>query len=315
MWRRTIDNQRGAVLAAVGIGLISVLAMVGVGFGVGRLALAAAEVQNAADSAALAGAVALFRDADPWTDATEALEENSIESWEAAGDLSEVVPGMYRYETKQFTPGGMPVNAVRARVESTVNNGLAALLGEATTDVDKISFAAFSGLRGGRPTLPIVIGECHFEEDCYDDSCMPHLTQVPDPSDSSAWTGFFDGANVTNAMEFFPTHCDGEGRVQEIWIGDTINIANGQDTPLLRAIDCLYDAGITEHIIPIVNCDGNFNQTRQVVGFATIIIDDVVITGSAKGVYLHAIFKSDATGALGGKGFGTGNIALVPVQP
>ncbi len=312
---RHLDNERGAVLAAVGIGMIAVLAMVGVGFGLGRLTLAATEAQSAADVAALTGAMAMFTGSDPEDDALAALASNTIESWTAESTLDALQPGFYNYDTRKFFAGSLPTNAVMARVETTVNNGLAALLGTPTTDVEKIAYASFSGLRGASPTLPIVIGECHFEEDCFDQSCMPHLTQVPSTSDNSAWTGFFDGRSNTAVSRFFPTECDGDGKVQAIWIGDTIQIGNGQVSPLLDAVDCMYDLGLTRHIIPIVNCNGNFNQTRQVVGFATIEVDYVIRTGNQKGIYLHAIFRSNATGAVGGSNFGTGNIALVPVNP
>lgn len=309
-----ILNQQGAILPAVALGLVAVLALAGAGFGFGRLTLASTEAQTAADVAALSGAMAVFTGNDPENDAEAAMEPNKIETWSSATNLDQLSVGFYNYDTRSFTEGTLPANAVMARVKSTVNNGAAALLGKPTSLVEKVAYASFSGLRGGRPTLPIIIGECHFEEDCFDDSCMPHLTQVPSTSDNSAWTGFFDGHSNNVVSQFFPTECDGGGKIQEVWIGDTVQIGNGQVTPLLDSVECMFDLGMTRHIIPIVNCDGNFNQTRTVVGFATIDVDNVIRTGNNKGIYLHAIFRSNATGAVGGTNFGTGNIALVPVN-
>lgn len=314
MSSRLVGNQRGAILPAVGIGLVAVLAMAGVGFGYGRLTLASTEAQTAADVAALSGAMGVFRNSNALADAEAALVPNHIETWSAASSLDELQIGSYDYDARVFSEGGVPANAVMSRVRTTVNNGMAALIGQPTSEVEKIAYASFSGLRGGRPTLPIIIGECHFAKDCFDDSCMPHLTQVPSTSDNSAWTGFFDGSSNSAVEQYFPTQCGGTGKVVPVWVDDVIQIGNGQVTPLLNAVDCMFDEGLTQHIIPIVNCDGNFNQTRTVVGFATIEVDYVIRTGDAKGIYLHAIFRSNATGAVGGSNFGTGNIALVPVN-
>lgn len=317
---RVLTNQRGVILPMTGIALIAVLFVAAAGVGFGRLTLASTEGQNAADVAALTGAMAVFNGDNPWADARDALEMNSIDTSDARGTLHSLQVGFYDYDNRDFSvlAGVLTPNAVRAVVQTNVNNSLSAVFGNNTSEVTKVAYASFSGLRGGRPTLPIVIGECHFPDDCYNGACLPYLSQAPSPSDNSAWTAYFDKASKNKVEDYMPRtpNCaDGGGKTEEIWIGDRINISNGQITPLLRVIDCLVDDGMTEFLVPIVNCDGNFNKDRDVVGFATIEVDDVIDKGSAhfKGIYLHAIMRADAVGALGGRSFGTGNISLVPV--
>ena len=53
------DGERGSVLATATLGMLSLLLAVGLGVDISRLYLAKTELQNAADSSALAGASAL----------------------------------------------------------------------------------------------------------------------------------------------------------------------------------------------------------------------------------------------------------------
>jgi len=53
------DGERGSVLATATLGMLSLLLAVGLGVDISRLYLAKTELQNAADSASLAGASAL----------------------------------------------------------------------------------------------------------------------------------------------------------------------------------------------------------------------------------------------------------------
>lgn len=311
--QRTIRNERGIMMPFIILLMSAILAATAVGVGFGRMTLISTEAQNAADVAALAGAVAVFKNRDPIVEAHLALFDNRVDNRIPNLMLDELLVGTYSFESRVFEENGLIDNAVFARVSTPFENPFGALIGRGSQVVEKIAYASFTGLRGGRPTLPIVVGDCHFDQDCTNNQCMPRLTQAPDPSDNSGWTGFFEGANTPTVESYMPSPC-GDGNVQEIWIGDEINVTNGQATPLLRAVDCLIDEGMLEHLIPIVPCGGHYNQTKEVLGFATIVLESVKSSGSKKGIDLHAIFKSDAIGAIGGHLYGTGNVALVPVS-
>lgn len=64
------DGERGSVLATAALGMLALLFAVGLGVDVSHLYVAKAELQNAADAAALAGASALDSSAAGITDAT-----------------------------------------------------------------------------------------------------------------------------------------------------------------------------------------------------------------------------------------------------
>lgn len=308
---RSLHNQRGVIMPMIGVAWVALLAATAIGAGIGRLTLASTEVQNAADVAALAGAAAVLKLGDPEGDAMAALMANSIAMGEAAPHLQDLVVGYYDFDLREFIANGDPTNSVMARVLANVDNPFGGLIQKHNQDVEKIAYAALTGLRGGRPTLPIVIGDCNFQQDCFEDSCMPRLTQVPNTDDTSGWTAFFERASASNIISLVPEPC-GEGEQVDVWIGDVINLNNGQVNSALTAVKCLADIGMMEHLIPIVSCQGNFNQSKPILGFATIVIENVVNTGGNKGIDLHAIFKSDAIGALGGGMFGSGNVSLVP---
>jgi hypothetical protein len=89
-----------------------------------------------------------------------------------------------------FTAGGMPTNAVRAEVTAVVNNILLDAIGAPVSTVKRDAIATLSGLGSGIPTLPVVIGDCHYDTSCEDQNCMPLINQAPDHEDNTAWTGF-----------------------------------------------------------------------------------------------------------------------------
>src|SRR5688572_30048911 len=68
-------GERGSILALSALGMLSVLLAVGLGVDVSRFYLAKAELQNAADAAALAGASALNSNESGITDAVERAEK------------------------------------------------------------------------------------------------------------------------------------------------------------------------------------------------------------------------------------------------
>lgn len=308
---RSIRNQRGVVLPMIGIAWTALLAATALGVGISRLTLASTEVQNAADVAALAGAAAVHKFGDPEAEAGAALFANQIALGAATPHLQDLVVGFFDYDLKTFTPNGEPGNSVMARVRANVDNVLGGLIQRPNQDVEKTAYAALTGLRGGRPTLPIVVGDCNFQENCFADHCMPRLTQVPNNTDTAGWTAFFESTSASNINSLIPAPC-GDGELVNVWVGDIITVNNGQVTSALQKIQCLIDIGNIEHLIPIVSCQGNFNQSKPILGFATIRLENVQVGGGEKGIDLQAIFKSDAVGALGGNLYGTGNVSLVP---
>lgn len=311
-----IGNERGVILPLVAVSWTALLAATAIGIGVGQMTLASTEVQNAADVAALAGASAVFKLRDPEGDAVAALAVNEIAKSAASAHLQELTVGNFDRNLKEFVPNGDPPNSVMARVRATIDNPFGGLIKNPFQDVEKIAYAALSGLTAARPTMPLVIGECNFVQDCVEDWCMPRLTMVPNGTDTAAWTGFFKTASANNISSYVAAApgCGGGGDSVLIRIGDIITLNNGQVNSSLKDVECAFESGIEEFIIPVVSCQGNYNQSKEVLGFTTIIVENVKAQGNPKGIDLRGIFKSDARGVLGGPIYGTGNIALVPVN-
>jgi hypothetical protein len=312
--RTRSNGQRGAVLAATALALAAFIALTVVAIDLGRLAYTATEVQTVADSAATAGAAAIINGGSPVAEAQSVAAQNHVDGTPAAMAAGDVEIGSYDPSSGSFTPGGAPTNAVRANASATVQNLVANALGDVATTVQKTATAAITGVGGGQPVLPIVIGSCNFEPfqsstDCAD---LPSLTQAPNPSDNSGWTSLAaDPANATVAKSYLPASCGGGGQpAPEVQVGDFVNVVNGQVTTILQTIKSCFDQGIREFLVPVVPC-GQFNQAMEVEGFATIRISNVTTTGNPKGIDLEAICNAEAPRNPGGGLFGTTFVTLV----
>jgi hypothetical protein len=313
-FRRKLRDEKGIAIPFVAVALIVIMALTAVGVETGRLATVATEVQTAADIAATAGARQLFDDpmASPREDAEEVLNDNHIEGTVVSGShLTELQVGNYTAATG-FVANLQPFNAVKSRVEYDVANILLSFLNMPTSHVSKIAVAAFAPSTGGRPTIPIAIGDCLLNEGCLEDSCQPTLTQVPSPDDNSAWTGFFGSHSTSTISTLFPEECNGDpSQVPYIEVGDFINLINGQSVPLLRQVQCMLDHDITEVLVPVVSCSTQFNQSREVLGFARFEILSVRTNGGHKGIDIRGLVS--ATDGPGGDAhtFGAGEVTMV----
>jgi Flp pilus assembly protein TadG len=331
-------HERGAVLAAVGIALLTFFALAAVGVDIGRLAFTAAEVQTVADAAATAGAKAILDERDPDADARAVGALNNIDGTPtASGDL-DVLLGNFDFDSNAFAQGGTPINAVRAVGNREVTNIWASVVGSANTTVVKQATAAVGAPCSGRPTLPLALGDCYFPcecytaEDCQQQGCLP--TQTHDStSDNSAWTGYFDGANKDTILGYIPAPCGGGLESPAIAIDDPIQITNGDLTPLYAAIQCLVcEQNEREFLVPIIECpNGNFNQTQPVKGFATVTVNRIHYTspgptgtwagpedpcrsgGRPDKIEWKALFRTDPAdlGGIGCESFGLLKVALV----
>lgn len=327
---RPFNNERGQALALVGMGIgtTALLALAVVAVDVGRLALTATEVQTLADTAATAAARALMDGGTPATVANTVAGANRVDGQSAvvpcgSPPCANLVTGSIDSNTYAFTPGGPPFSAVRATAQATVNNLLAPMLGDSTSTVTKTATAAFVTIGSGTPGLPFAVGECAFTPGCTTGVCLPPLTQAPSTTDNTAWSGFFGGTGQSDIQAFMPSPCGtGTNTVPNLSVNDSINLTNGQLTPVLQAVRCMVcTLGITTFLAPVVSCTGNFNQSSSVVGFTTIVIDSFTKNGhtvacngngSIDGINLHEIFNDAVPGRTGGcTECGTGFITLV----
>jgi hypothetical protein len=308
--KKRFKEERGVAVPLVAIVMTVLVAMAGVGVDTGRVASVATEAQNAADIAALAAVRAVADEDDPTSMANETLSQNSVNGGDASTYLTSLQLGNVDADYN-FTVGGTPTNAVRAVVAATVDTIVLGSIGFPQATVTREAIATLAGMGSGVPTLPVVLGDCHFDPTCESQACMPYLSQVPDTTNNSAWTSFFLNNTNNNTVGAYINSPCGDGDTQFIKVGDDINLNNGQSTPLLRDIQCLLNNGMNTFVIPIVPCvGGTYNQDKPVVGFAKIEIDHVISTGSPKGIWLHGIYDG-SPGAPGGGNFGLNVVSLI----
>jgi hypothetical protein len=173
--------------------------------------------------------------------------------------------------------------------------------------VTRSATAGFTGPGKAAVTLPLVIGDCAFgalNQCTLDPTCLPSLTQAPDPSNNSGW--------IKNDSPYYPAACGGPSTPTIVNVGDSLGLQGGQGTGnWLRTVESCFNQGITEFTVPIVSCaKSNFNQSAIVVGFATIDVTSIVDTTSAKGLNLKAVFKEDTGAPAGGGAYGMGKMRL-----
>lgn len=307
--KKRFKEERGMAVPLVAIVMTVLVAMAAVGVDTGRVATVATEAQNAADIAALAGIRAVADDEDPTTRANQVLSKNAIDGKTATPFLHTLQAGNLDVDGN-FTSGGTPTNAVRAEIVAEVDTVVLGSIGVPKATVTREAIATLAGMGSGVPTLPVALGDCHFDPGCDSQACMPYLSQVPDTTNNSAWTSFFvNNTNNGTVSNYIDSPC-GDGNTQFLKVGDEINLNNGQSTPLLRDIECLVNNGMTTFVIPIVPCPGSYNQEKEVVGFAKIEIDYVIDQGSPKGIWLHGIYDG-SPGSPGGGNFGLNVVSLV----
>lgn len=315
--RHKLRDEKGIAVPFLASALVAIMALTAVGVETGRLATVATEVQAAADIAATAAARQLFDDPSeqhgtPRSQAEEVLNDNFIDGNVVSGSyLTKLEIGNYTAEAG-FVANLAPLNAVRSQVDYTVDNIMLATLGMPTSQLTKVAIAAFAPATGGKPTIPLAIGECLLNSGCLEDSCQPTVTQVPSPEDNSAWTGFFGSHSTSTINTLFPAECDGDpSQIPVVQVGDFINLIDGQSVPLLRQVECMLDAGLTEVLVPVISCDTQLNQAREVVGFARFEILSVRTSGGNKGIDVRGVVS--ATDGPGGDAetFGAGAITMV----
>jgi len=299
-------------LVAFAISMGALFGLAAVAIDIGRISMVANETQNVADIAATAGAVNLLNGGTATTarsDAQSVVAQNRLAGAAATIDTADIQVGTYNPQTNTFTNGANPPDSVKATKTTTVQNLFAGFFGPSffNSTVTRSATAGFTGPGQAAVTLPLVIGDCDFgalKQCTVDPSCLPSLTQAPDPSNNSGW--------IKNDAPYYPAACGGPSTPTIVNVGDSLTLQGGQGTGnWLRTVENCFNQGIREFTVPIVSCDkSNFNQSAIVAGFATIDVTSIIDTTSAKGLNLNAVFKEDTGAPAGGGAFGMGKMRL-----
>ena len=324
-------RERGAIAAMAGIMMLTLVGITVVGVDLGRLAFTASEVQGIADAAAPAYVRAMLKNKaagsnvrTPSADANAVVQGNNVDGAAAtAANIESYTEGTWDFDAGTFTPGGADPNAVQANATATVTNFFAQLFGTPSSKVDKNAIAAMS-CPAGAHVLPIAVGDCslfdpwHGSEDCDD---LPQLFQQP--GDNSCFTTLYTGGGGAGSIiSMLPSQCCkggncGGGELGPlVGTGSTINLYNGQMDVILKILkDCVDNRGLTEFLIPIVECnDGvlNCSASAKVIGFATINFTQVQDTANPKYFNMDVLCNAEApVQGQGAECFGTDGVAMV----
>jgi hypothetical protein len=288
--------ERGQILVIFALGLVAIVAMVGLVLDGGSAFAQRRDEQNAADLAALTGANAYLLTGDQTT-STAAARANAATNGYTHGD-----PGVTVAVEYDFTEGA----AVRVDITAPHRNNFASVVGMPTWDVSTTA-QAITGI----PDSAVGAGPMIFSIDAFGSNGQPlpaygnpdapfpfgdTNNDAPETPGDFAWTNYGTGNVDTNEVANI---IDGDLTINKtLQFGEYIGQHNnGNHTALFTDVDN-HLAG-TEFPVPIVDHNGNFQ------GWATFHVTSAV-GGSQKDVngYFVSPFLS-ARLTVGGCSSGT----------
>ncbi len=313
-WGR-LGRERGATLVLVAVGMVMLLGFAALAIDIGYSLVVRNELQNAADAAALGGAIDLFPGTpDPnWglaqLRASTTIKKNTSDNRRLTGgqvsagywNLSGTPPGL---QPTTITPGAFDAAAVMVTVrKSAGNNGgpiglfFAPVLGINTMDVAASAVAVVSppGSVGQGLLKPIAIAKCLYDN--FWDSTLNRPRN--DPA-----TGIPYEFKIGSALPYPP--CDSAGEWTSFAIDDSSApaalIASGNPTWLSVRDGIWIEPGPTPGgfasligsavLLPVVPCVTATCASReqQIQGFGALFITDSV---GGSGGYVQGHFTTD----------------------
>jgi hypothetical protein len=313
---RFLKAREGAVAPVTAICIVLILIAVAVVVDLGHLYVVRAELQNAADAGANAGAQALFNLSgapelvpvavvcdQAHARAVQTVTANKADGQPLAIPDADVQVGIWAAAPSsgqwQFTPApcSNDINAVKVvtRKDSQANGPVplifARLLGRDTVDLAAQAIGMLGWVKGvpeGRGVFPLAIGEAYIPPP----GGKREITFSANWSDVGGWHTFFDPSASASDLKDLVT----EKKLNPaINFGDYLSCTNGVDASVVVELSNHFykDRGgnwIT--ILPVISSDANYVQARKVLGFVAFQITavngppDKTVTGYALGGYI-----------------------------
>ena len=295
-------NDRGTIAALVAVFLTAFIGLMGAGIDLGLLYAARGEMQNAADSAAMAAAAELVKDldGDSFIETNYGGSESTAHTYVNNNPLAKEMlmwserdlfeAGKWDFTTKDFTSLGDTGNtddldAARVTLNRNVTTYFMRIFGMDTVGVQVIStgFLGCSG-DGGKADVPIAINYDILKAGNPGDALILNSENF----ENIQWTTFDVWPSNTNSVKAFIEDPDS---IPVMNIGDTMNLTNGTITPLLTAMENAYNLALGRGE---VNAAGEWHVKLPVVewtnpsvsgilrGFMHFKITEVITTGGDK---------------------------------
>ncbi len=262
---------------------------------IARMTTTATEVQVAADSAALAGALAVsqLNPGQAQTYGGNVAKANAADG-HAVDNQAAVSPADVQIDTGTFDAAANPhftksdnctssgnCNAAKATV--TIHNVqylVATILGtQGPTDVTK-NAVAFAPCQASGTPLPLAVCASALGPPPSGGAICGNLSQSftmqpeANPPQNACWTSLSQtGANAIRGL--LPAACG--GTPQQTVLQQSINLQNGVAVSVYQALQCCVQCkNVHEFVIPVVDCGaiGTCTTSPPVLGFATLKIVD-----------------------------------------
>lgn len=327
-------SERGAVAILVALSLITLFGFAALAIDMGRFRVASAELQNASDSGALAGAWEL--------DATltgmglaqstgiEFAEKHSADNADLTDVTNDdVVPGVWDFTTKMFNEGGDPedINAVQVTTYRNDVKGTAMVPWLGTVggfgSGQEWRTAVAVGLGPGcMNAFPVAIPECGITNE--DGSLKCDGTEIKlsnDIIDNGGLTSLSeDPASVAKIKSIIEAYDPNKKCTSEVTDEIKMNNGNAKQPVGTTIREELLDPdgdGVEEPVkvyLPIIDtpCPVKYNQTHHVTGYIGFEIQHINLPNDPGGnpatdPFITGVLVCDEkpVGAAGGKWYGT----------
>ena len=330
MLRRFSRDERGAVAAVSAVYLIVAIAVLALAIDLGHMYLVKAELQRAADSAALAGALRLMTPNTGVLPGVTAASPDCARAITAAQDvgmsnktdnqttsLANISASVGTWNGTSFTETGCTnpyqVNAVQAVASRTINIFFGAIITGSTTQDLSAQATVLVGPVGSLPpgykTLPLAVDSDKLPSNGQ--KLVIHLN--PTPGDDGCWHTFFWQNTSANLLRDI---IDGKVDTPLIHVGDMINVTEGVDDSALKDLGQALQKnhGSWDVVLPVIPPDSH-TGTAEVLGFAGVRMNLVDAQGSDKRIEFETLNNKLAPTTLPGGntyyGLSTGSPRLV----
>lgn len=295
-----IQERQAAVAPLTAICLVILLAGMALVVDLGHLYVVQAELQNAADAGAQAGAQALFNlsatiepaPVIPLCDQARLAARQTVGS-NAADGAALTIPeddaqmGIWAFQSAtgkwEFTPNiscSNDINAIRVitrkseGVNGPVNLLFAPIFGRQTAALTAQAIAMLGWVKGlgkGRGVFPLALGSQYVPPP----GGRMRVVFNPNWSDTGGWQTFFDHSPSSRSLQDLVT---GATPSPNIKVGDMIRCTNGVDAAVINeTYNQFYNVnqGHWIFILPVVQSDASYIQWREVLGFCAFEVTEV----------------------------------------
>ena len=297
-------KESGTVAVLVAICLIVILGFLALALDIGYVMVTRNESQDAADAAALAGARQLGEnyydkisiktlDVESVSQTTAGL--NKVATKNVSPDNVEIQIGWWDQVSGTFTETSTSPNAVQATVtrRTGLTNGpirtfVAGVLGIPSYRMTATATATILGECTGIVDFPLGMGTSWFINTGANNGC----TTVSINATSSSCAGWTNLETKPYKWKDVRNIIDKTATVPKVNIGNIIEFGGGTVDPILDALVARFaleaKGGKWRVTLPVFDDSGiclNPNKPYEVVGYATMDIENVITTGPNKGVY------------------------------